>query len=280
MNWFSINKKKIVKIVFLISLLIIINGGVFLLFKSALKSPSDAPSKTSTQSAQISRENNLDNTKNGTNKGFSDALPDCKSDSKPEFSADITDPLKISYLTPPVSVQGNDLKTHGYIHLAHDKSEKVPVYAPVEARAYEGAYYDVNNSGPLYVLFFEVSCEVRFMVDHIAEPVEKIIKELPGAPADSSQGIKFGPVKFETGELIGYVGFTEGSKNWDLGVYNSGSKNPYRDKKYESSDSFRYLNAICPYEYFSKESKAKYKKLFTDSYGKEINSDTNLCADL
>lgn len=279
MNWFLAKRQKIIKISFLILLLIIINGGVFLLFKSSLKSPSEPSPKITTSSAQISKENKSDSAKSGAKQGFSDALADCKSNSKPEFSADITLLSKISYLTPPVTVQGDDLKTHGYIHLAHDKSEKVPVYAPAEARAYEGAYYDVN-SGPLYVLFFEVSCEVRFMIDHIAEPVEKIIKELPEAPADSSQGIKFGPVKFETGELIGYVGFTEGSKNWDFGVYNSEYKNPYRDKKYESSDSFRYLNAICPYEYFSKESKANYKKLFTDSYGKEINSGTNLCADL
>lgn len=274
MNWFFAHKQKIVKVGFLILLLIIINGGVFLLFKEALKSPSETLLKTPTSGAQIAKENKPVDTK----RGFSDALSDCKSNSNPEFSADITLLSKISHITPPVSVQNNDLITHAYTHLKPDSNKKVPVYVPVEAIFYEGSFY--SQGGGLYSLFFEVSCEVRFMFDHIAEPVEKIQNEFSQSPASDSRTNRVGPINFTAGEIIGYVGFTDASKNWDFGVYNSAEKNPYRDSQFEGSDTYRYSNAVCPYTYFSEKQKESYKKFFTDSYGVTYKSDTNLCADL
>ena len=158
-----------------------------------------------------------DNSSKELNKGET-SQGDCDSNPSPVFTADITDVSKISYLTPPVTVQGDDLKTHGYIHLGEDSS-KVPVYIPVDAKLYQGAYYEGRGEG-LYTIYFEVSCEVIIMFDHIIEPIEKIKKEFSDQPAPDSRTNKIGPIQFKAGELIGHTGGTDNSKNWDFGVYN------------------------------------------------------------
>ncbi len=254
----------------LIMLLIVIAGAAFVFVKNSQK-PDSKPqigSNNTTRSAEVVHSED-------PIKKFEGSSENCESSTNPKFTADITDLSKVVYLTPPVTIQSGDLKTHGYIHLG-ENSSKVPVYSPVNAKLYEGSFYAEGGEG-LYSLFFEVSCEVRFMLDHIIEPVEKISKVFPEKPAADSRTNKVGPVEFKAGELIGHTGGTPYSKNWDFGVYNLTKENPYRNKQYEHSGTFRYSNAVCPYEYFTKELRAKYDKLMTDSYGKPLNNPTNLC---
>lgn len=106
------------------------------------------------------------------------------------------------------------------------------MYAAVDAKLYEGAFYNQGGEG-LYSFFFEVSCEVRFMHDHISDPVGKIKNEFSKDPASDSRTNKVGPVEFKAGELIGHTGGTKMSNNWDYGVYNLSKENLYRDAKYE-----------------------------------------------
>ena len=262
--------KKIFIIGLILLLLIVIAVGVIVFVKNGQKSDSKPQigSNNATPSAKVADNEDLI-------KKFEGSSKNCESDPNPVFTKSITDISQISHLTPPVTTQGGALNTHGYIHL-EENGGKVSVYAPVDAKLYEGAFYNQGGEG-LYIVYFEVSCEVRFLFDHITEPVEKIKDEFPDTPAADSRTNKVGPIEFKAGELIGYTGGTEMSKNWDFGVYNLKEENPYREAKFEEGNGFRYSNAVCPYEYFTKELRAKYDKLMTDSYGKPLNNPTNLC---
>jgi len=261
-------KKIILSILALIIIVTIAVGGFFL-----IKTGDPAEIKEAADSIVEDQSEGLMKESKGEETGG------CESNTRPIFTADITDFSKVSFITPPVTITGGDLTTHGHIHLEPENTGKVPVYSAVDARLYEGAFYNQGGEG-LYFLLFEVSCEVRFMHDHITDPVDKIKNEFSKSPASDSRTNKVGPVEFKAGELIGYTGGTSLSNNWDYGVYNLNEENPYRDEKYEQGDTFRYANAVCPSEYFTDELKSKYKKLFTDSYGDPVDNPTNLCSDL
>ena len=65
---------------------------------------------------------------------------DCENNPAPRFTSHITDLSKIYGLTPAGTVQGGDLKPHGY--LGNKPSElEVPVYAPVDSYLITYAYY-------------------------------------------------------------------------------------------------------------------------------------------
>jgi hypothetical protein len=253
--------KKAVWIVGVLVLLSVIAAGWFVFGQNRQKP---------TKSTEI-----IDVKGNGEDKKLDGKLGDCESNANPVFTADITDLSKVVYITPPVTVQSGDLKTHGYLHM----SEKASVYVPADAVLYEGAFYKEEGKGQ-YSLFFRVSCEVTFMFDHILEPIDEIVAAFPKEPAaDSRTKNPKEKISFKAGDLIGTRAGTISGDTWDFGVYNLTKTNPYRDAKYEVSDSPRYKNAVCPFEYFGAKQKAEYKKLMKDSYGKPYSSKTNLCSD-
>lgn len=191
-----------------------------------------------------------------------DAPANCQKNPNPLFPQLITDLTKVQMITPPGSIEEGQqqkiMKTHAYIVV----KERVPVYAPVDSDLYKGAFYTEEEMNQ-YSVFFNVSCEVYYMFDHIQEPVDKIKLALPQQPSTTTQTSSVSPlIAFKAGELIGYTTGTKNAHHFDFGVYNrtmnNGLNKSYPDINFYSRD---YL-AICPFIVFHQQNKDKYTQLF------------------
>ena len=173
---------------------------------------------------------------------------------------------KIFHLTPAGTVQGGDLKPHGYLHNL-SSSPEVPVYAPVDSYLIDFAYYEGYTGVGHYTFKFQVSCEVVYYFGHLRVVVEKIGNITPDVPASDSRGVVVSPpIFFQAGELIGHTGGNSIFANWDFGVLNTGTWNPLpTDRTFnQSANVEKYRFAVCPYEYFEESIKAEYISLFGD----------------
>jgi len=188
---------------------------------------------------------------------FVEMGPTCESDPDPVFTADITDLDKVSMIVPPGTLEGTMLKTHSYVQV----KEKAPVYAPHDAYLYEGAFY-TEEGMTQYLLFFQATCEVLFIFDHIQEPVVRIREAFPDAPADDTGTVRLeAPLFFEEGELVGHSTGTRLARHFDFGVYNRARPNHLAQQEgYGLSE--RDLIANCPYDYFPEEKRDLYYSLF------------------
>ena len=190
----------------------------------------------------------------------------CVSNSRPHFSAHITDLSKIDYLSPAGTVQGGDLKPHGFLHNLPGLAQ-VPVYAPIDSYLIDFAYY-TQSGYSVYTFKFQVSCEVAYYFDHLYIVADRIGVVIPDSPSADTHGTPVSPpIFFQAGELIGYTGDSPLSRNWDFGVLNTQHWNPLpTDKTFNDSgnvDKYRY--AVCPYEYFDVSMRAQYDALLGDA---------------
>jgi hypothetical protein len=191
--------------------------------------------------------------------------PQCDSDPSPQFEANITDLSEIEYLTRAGTVQGGDLKPHGYLHVLFSNPE-VPVYAPVDSHLINYSYYHGIGNVVNYSLTFQVSCEVAFYVDHVRTVVDRIGAVASDLPAEDSRHNAILPaLLFQAGELIGYTGGSSDYGNWDFGVLNTEVWKPLPETPYNHSpniDKYRY--AVCPYQYYDEQMRARYTELLGD----------------
>ena len=188
---------------------------------------------------------------------------DCDSDPTPRFTSHITDLSKIHSLTRAGTVQGGDLKPHGYLH-NQETALEVPVYAPVDSYLITFAYYSDQSAPPIYTFNFQVSCEVAYYFDHLRDVVDKIGEVTPEAPASDSHGTPISPpIFFQAGELIGYASGTSSSRNWDFGVLNTQQWNdlPPEESYVYSPNVEKYRFAVCQYEYFIDGIKEQYMSM-------------------
>lgn len=187
---------------------------------------------------------------------------DCDNNPTPKFTAHITELSKISYLSPAGTVQGGDLKPHGYLHNVGSNPE-VPVYAPINSYLIDFAYYEGYTGVGHYTFKFQVSCEVAYYFDHLRTVVDKINVVTPDTPASDSRGVVVSlPIFFQAGELIGYTGGNSTFANWDFGVLNTATWNELPDDPYVYSPNVeKYRFAVCPYGYYDETMRARYMTL-------------------
>ena len=192
-------------------------------------------------------------------------MGDCVSDPTPDFTAHITDLSKISSLTPAGTVQGGDLKPHGFLHNL-PSAVAVPVYAPVDSYLIDYTYYYGYGQEAIYTFKFQVSCEVAYYFDHLGAVVDKLGDIMPAVPASDSHGTPLSPpMFFQAGELIGYTGDTQGTRNWDFGVLNTERWNSLPTVPYVYSPNVeKYRFAVCQYQYFEESIKSEYLALLGD----------------
>ena len=190
---------------------------------------------------------------------------DCDNIPTPKFTEHLTELSKISYLSPAGTLQGGDLKPHGYLHNVGSNPE-VPVYAPIDSYLIDFAYYEGYTGVGHYTLKFQVSCEVAYYFDHLRTVVDKINVVTPDTPASDSRGVVVSPpIFFQAGELIGFTGGNSTFANWDFGVLNTATWNELPDKPYIYSpnvEKFRF--AVCPYGYYDETMRARYMTLLGD----------------
>ena len=59
----------------------------------------------------------------------------------------------------------------------------MPIYAPVDSIAFEGFTY-IEEGMTQYSVFFEVTCDVFYLYEHILKPVEKLKRAFKREPTE------------------------------------------------------------------------------------------------
>jgi len=184
----------------------------------------------------------------------------CESNPNPIFTHDITDLTKVYRVVPPGGFEEWDgkriIKTHSYINSGY----KVPIYTPYKGELNKGVYY-LEGGIDQYSLFFNASCEIYYLFDHVVDPVDKIKKAFPQKPANETSVKNLSEsITFEAGELVGYSIGSE-FQQFDFGVYRTDKYNYLKDSNTPNS-SKRDTQAVCPYDYYPDDMREKYAKLF------------------
>lgn len=185
----------------------------------------------------------------------------CESNPNPVFATSPADLSKIAYIVPPGNVESYEgdvkvLKTHSYFK----GSNKVEVRTPVDSTLFRGVYVTEGGINQ-YALFFEVSCEVYYLLDHIVDPVEKIKDAFPDTPKTTTETINTPRVEVKAGELVGYSIGKE-FEQWDFGVYNKTRENDFSDLGSDVPIFDRDRIADCPFDYFPEDLRQKFYAKF------------------
>lgn len=186
----------------------------------------------------------------------------CQSNSNPVFTHSPADLSKIAYIVPPGNVEEYGggvkvLKTHSYFK----GPNKVEIRAPIDSTLFRGVYV-MEGGIDQYALFFRVSCEVYYLLDHVVDPVEKIKNVFPDTPSHSTGDMTNTPkVELKAGELVGYS-IGKKFEQWDFGVYNETRKNDFSDLGEDVPISDRDRIADCPFDYFPEELRQQFYSKF------------------
>jgi len=185
-----------------------------------------------------------------------------EADSDPIFTADITDFSLVDFIVPPGSIVNdlarNDvLKTHSFVVV----KDTAPIYAPIDSVLNAGTNY-MEEDMEQFSLFFEVNCDLFYIMDHVLVPSEKVRQAFNDLPQNTTESKTLAePIEFKAGELIGYSKGTLMAHHWDFGVYRKSERNFLTDS--DRSNVFpRDTQAVCPYDFFPPEMKERYYKVF------------------
>ncbi|GEM_PF-6418741 len=200
----------------------------------------------------------------------------CTSNPNLKFSHDLSDYNLIEKITPP-SLFASKAQDRAWLWIDQSKTNKVPIYAPVDADLVRGVYKTKTNEGKEtidYDLHFQVSCEVWFFINHISDPIDKIKEFFPNTPASSiaptgsptvsDNFVQISPpLHFSAGDMIGYTKGTALAHSFDFAVFDLNNTNKLIGVV-RSSDT-RFNNFICPFDVFPENIKSSYyQKLIPD----------------
>lgn len=195
----------------------------------------------------------------------------CRSDPNVIFDQTFAPLDQVAGIVPSGAAASEEIKPHSYVDLA---VESIPLWAPADLELVEGAYYyepPTFRVPTTYSFHFQVSCEVVLMLDHITDPVEKLKNAFPKTPQQDTRSVRVQPtVRLAKGELIGYTkgGGTQSASppinRFDLGLYRTTNVNRFINQaRYERSRTWKYIHAVCPYDYFAPALKTRYYQKFT-----------------
>ena len=202
------------------------------------------------------------------------------SNPSPVFTHDVTDLSKIKGIVPLGSVSDNTIAEKTYFFNKYDANRQpmtVPVYAPVDMKLVSMAYRMSQNQDQ-YLLFFQVSKEVKIRLDHIDSPVQSIKDVGPSTPAPADDTRTTTPkkeIEFKAGDIIAYTNGTNVGV-WDFGVSNTAFENQFvnMDRFRNSQTDVEELHADCPYKYFDDTLRPKYEALFALQTGEPYQGAT------
>lgn len=197
----------------------------------------------------------------------------CVSNPNPKFTHDFTEVDKILKVTPN-SMIASKLQDRVFLWIDESKTNKVPIYAPVDSDLFNGVYKISQTIETIdYDLHFQVSCEVWFFINHVSDPVDKLKKFFPKTPADNTTSenyTKFSPpLHFNAGELIGYTTGTAQAHNFDFAVFDLNHTNTLIGGG--GSNDARFKNFICPFDVLPENLKSEYYKKLDPSLIPESN---------
>ena len=177
---------------------------------------------------------------------------ECTSNPDVKFTNIVVRPEDLDLIVPLGSVTHEEITTHTYLFVGN----KTPnIYVPVDS-----VLTDVTYGGIDYGLTFQASCEFIYTFGHITDPVQ-IIKDSAGQASASNFSTK--PlIQFKAGDLIGQTGGTQQAHGFDLGAYHKNQANYYVNNERYKKGSFKFYNAVCPYDYFDSQTKSAYYNKF------------------
>ncbi len=199
----------------------------------------------------------------------------CESDPSPTFTTPFTDMSMIQAILPPAVISGERFKNRSYISIAQDADGaffEVPIYAPVDSTLVSITYFtqpaiDANDRQilmELYVLDFQVSCEVHYGFDHVDRLVGAVGAAAPPEPApDTRDAAVYVNVPVKAGDLIGFTRGTPRARNWDWIVTNKAAANVFANPdRYRSQGDLQTLAAgACGYDYFPADIRSQFYAL-------------------
>ncbi|MBI2414512.1 hypothetical protein HYV31_01530 [candidate division WWE3 bacterium] len=186
----------------------------------------------------------------------------CVSNAKPVFTHYITDLSKIEKIAPLGGVSGGS-PGRSYLTI---KEGKVPIYAPADAVLQTIVYArrGGDKTPGEYGLYFSLTCDVYFLIDHIDEVTEKLQKLAPESPSLSS-ATQFGTnpnIKISAGELLGFSDGTPMAHTFDFLVEDKNNVAFHINPKRWTWD--QTTKAVCPYNYYDKDKKTTYLQLIRE----------------
>lgn len=183
------------------------------------------------------------------------------------FTAEFTDLTKVGALGILGSVTCG---SPGRSYISIKNKQEVPVYNPTDALLTNIIWADRGNGTPEYGLYFEASCDVAYLLDHIDRVTDKIKALAPKSPGQSS-ATQYGSapnVQIKAGELLGYTDGTPQAGTFDFLVLNKTKQafhiNPSR-WKWEQT-----IYADCPYDYYQGDLKTKHYNLLGNYDGGQL----------
>ena len=183
---------------------------------------------------------------------------DCASNVQSVFTHPFADLRKIRALGTLGGATGG---SPGRSYVSIKKGEKVPVYNPADAILETIVWADRGGGHPEYGFYFQASCEVTFLLDHVDEIADGIRDLAPRKPASSTQ-TQLGSqshMRLKAGELLGYTDGTAQAQTFDFLLINQAKPayhiNPARWTWAQA------IYADCPYDYFTEDLKRQHYAL-------------------
>ncbi len=187
------------------------------------------------------------------------------SDAQPVFESEVVDMSVVDSIVPLGSVTGDRISDTTYLYMTGQAQE--PVYAPTDGVLYQLAYYHMPwEETPMYLLFFQTSCEVGYHLDNLISVSEPIAAAMQETPVIGSS-LVIDPIVFvsvEAGDLVGTVDATGPEAPLYFGTINLAKPVDYINPA-RYSESKRTLFADCPYDYYSAPLRDTYYQLFGTS---------------
>jgi hypothetical protein len=178
-----------------------------------------------------------------------------ESDPTARFTKAPTDLSLIRSILSSGTAAGGVIKPHSYLFNHHEPGEgrvpvRVPVYAVADSFVNAIAYYTEGTVSE-YLIFFDVTCEISFKFDHIAELAPRLLAVAPQTPSQGSHTSPVDLLPMKAGELIGYTSGAGGIGPWDFGAYDLTFTNQFANQdRYVKGGMTQTLHTVCPYEYF------------------------------
>ena len=171
----------------------------------------------------------------------------CTNNPDVKFTNSVVSPDYVGLIVPMGAVTHDEITTHTYIFIGN---RTAPVYIPVDS-----ALTEIFYSGRDYGMTFQASCEFVYIFGHITDPVESIKQAVGTEQRVETQ------IKFKAGDILGQTSGTQEAHGFDFGAYHKNQANYYVNKaRYETS--WKFYNAVCPYDYFDSQTKNAYYSRF------------------
>ncbi len=240
-------------IIFLIIIALVVVAGVvrFMLQRNTAESRIDSSGKNTTQTKSQKNERVV-------------------------FTNQMFDPALVSHITPLGELNGGYEEATAITGvMINNKMDAVAggkmidVFAPMAMtlETYSYHYDPMDEKNIDWTLIFRLNKNTTIKFDHITQAVDKIVAATTSTPSNNSrEEHPKQPVDFEAGEKIAQTRGTSLAKNWNIYMYDGSQTNTFINKtryaqEFEYSAGYKFTHGVCPFEYYSQDTKAAYLAL-------------------